>query len=54
MSRRQHTRVTFSVTVPLQPGVTQKQLNESFKKLVEAGHGPSSVVKLVGKETTYL
>ena len=54
MSRRQHSRITFSVSLPLPAGVTQKKLTEGLKELLARVYGASCVIKLAGRETTYL
>jgi hypothetical protein len=61
MSRRQHTRITFSVEVPLPLNMTQAALLEHLKKLITSdpkalviNFGHEVIIKQIKRETTYL
>ena len=52
MSRRQHTTLIIQVRIPVPAGKTQAQTLEWIKQ--QFREVPSIIVKLLGRETTYL
>ena len=62
MSRRQYTTLTFSVTLPVPAGRTQKSVVEDFTNNIHRLQVPdnggfstkSCIIKVTDKRTTYL
>lgn len=53
MSRRQHTTLTFQITISVPAGQTQKKFTEWFIAAITQAIG-SHISKLVDKKVTYL
>ena len=54
MSRKQYTTATVTIKAPIPPGMTQAQFVEAIKTWATTYFGQSAIVRLTGKETTYL